>query len=290
MTSEPLSVAYVTSRQVPDDEADLVTSALARQGVESDVVVWDDPAVAWERYGLVLVRSVWDYTDRRAEFLDWARRVDGLGLLRNPAAVLERNTDKTYLRELAAHGVPIVPTHWVGPGEELAPEAAPWPELVVKPTVSAGARDTIRTADRAVAAAHVKALTSAGRTAMVQPYLPMVEDEGEISLLFLGGEFSHAVRRAPQLVADRKEHGDVTVRRPEADQLALAERVLAAIPERGELLYARVDLVRSPEGEPLLIELELTEPYLYLRQHEGAADLLAAAVRARLTASGGATA
>ncbi|MEV6207080.1 hypothetical protein [Kitasatospora sp. NPDC051914] len=280
MTATPApAVAYVTSREAPDMEAEVALAAFAGQGLAAERVVWDDPAAEWSRYDVAVVRSTWDYIGRRAEFLDWARRTAELTRLCNPVPVLERNTDKTYLRELAGAGVPVVPTAWVAPGGRLDGGTAPWPELVVKPTVSSGARDTVRTTDRAAAAAHAESLTAAGRTAMVQPYLPAVDGEGETSLVFLGGGFSHAVRRGPMLSGPAGRFAD-EAREPDADQLAVAEQVLAAVPERSELLYARVDLVRDEDGAPLLIELELTEPRLFLQYDPQAPARLAAAVRA----------
>ncbi|MFJ1791506.1 ATP-grasp domain-containing protein [Kitasatospora griseola] len=273
-------VAYATCRGIEDVEMLPVLAAFARAGVRAEAVLWDDPAVDWSGFDLVLIRSVWDYIVQRDAFLAWARRTAALTRVANPVPVLERNTDKTYLRDLAEAGVPIVPTAWVAPGEELT--GADWPELVVKPTVSSGARDTVRTTDRAEALAQVAALTAAGRTAMVQPYLPMVEDEGETSLLYLGGEFSHAVRRGPMLGGG---FADVA-REPADDQLALAEQVLAAVPERAELLYARVDLVRLPDGSPVLIELELTEPRLFLDLRPGGPEALAAAALQLLPGGG----
>ncbi|MFD9129497.1 RimK family alpha-L-glutamate ligase [Kitasatospora sp. NPDC059571] len=275
------AVAYVTSHRAPDAEVAVALAAFERAGLTAEAAVWDDPAVQWERYAAAVVRSTWDYPTRRPEFLAWAHRAAGLTRLCNPAPVLERNTDKTYLRELSGAGVPVVPTVWVGPGEQLGDAVAPWPELVVKPAVSVGARDTLRTSERAAAVAHAAALAAAGRTAMVQPYLSMVEGEGETSLLFLGGEFSHAVRRGPMLAGADGGFADET-RQPDADQLAVAEQVLAALPERADLLYARVDLVRGTDGAPLLIELELTEPRLFLHHHPDAADRLAAALRSRI--------
>ncbi|GGQ85496.1 ATP-grasp domain-containing protein [Kitasatospora griseola] len=273
-------VAYATCRGIEDVEMLPVLAAFARAGVRAEAVLWDDPAVDWSGFDLVLIRSVWDYIVQRDAFLAWARRTAALTRVANPVPVLEQNTDKTYLRNLAEAGVPIVPTAWVAPGEELT--GADWPELVVKPTVSSGARDTVRTTDRAEALAQVAALTAAGRTAMVQPYLPMVEDEGETSLLYLGGGFSHAVRRGPMLGGG---FADVA-REPADDQLALAEQVLAAVPERAELLYARVDLVRLPDGSPVLIELELTEPRLFLDLRPDGPEALAAAAL-RLLPGGG---
>ncbi|GAA4209123.1 ATP-grasp domain-containing protein [Microbispora amethystogenes] len=264
-----MKVAYVTTDHPIirfDDEREIVLAAWLGAGIEGSPVNWHDPAVDWADFDAAVVRSAWDYIDRRDEFVAWAHRVERVTRLFNPAPVLEWNTDKTYLRTL---GVPIVPTFWPEPGAEL-PE---WEEYVVKPAVSGGARDTIRTADRETAAAHAAALLAEGRTAMVQPYIPSVEQEGELSLLYFGGRFSHAVRRNPMLSGEPVAANRATLRDPDDDQFALAERVLAAVPQ--DLLYARVDLVRMPDGEPVLIEVELTEPYLFLRDELAAPDLFA---------------
>ncbi|MEW9547807.1 RimK family alpha-L-glutamate ligase [Nonomuraea sp. NPDC050783] len=247
--------AYATfDGQENDDERDLVLAAWRAAGIEGRAERWDDPAADWSAYDAVVVRSVWDYVPRRAEFLAWARRVESVTRLLNPFAVIAANTDKTYLRDL-----PSVPTHWSSRG---LPD---WAEYVVKPAVSAGARDTTRTRDRAEAAALAAALEAGGRTPMIQPYLDMVEDEGETSLLYFNRRLSHAVRRTPMLAtgATPGDNDKAQVRTPAEDQVELAERVLATVP--GPLLYARVDLVRLPGGAPAVIELELTEPYLYLR-------------------------
>ncbi|WP_405084191.1 RimK family alpha-L-glutamate ligase [Microbispora sp. NBC_01389] len=270
-----MKVAYVTtddpvSRE--DDERETALAAWLGAGIEGSPVNWHDPAVDWSEFDAVVVRSAWDYIERRDEFVAWAHRVERVTRLFNPAQVLEWNTDKTYLRTL---GVPIVPTFWPEPGAEPPEWELPgWEEYVVKPAVSAGARDTVRTASRDDAAAHAAGLLAEGRTAMVQPYLPSVELEGELSLLYFGGRFSHAVRRHPMLSgAPATAENRATLRDPDDDQFALAERVLAAVPP--DLLYARVDLVRMPDGEPVLMEAELTEPYLFLRDELAAPDLFA---------------
>ncbi|WP_169943911.1 RimK family alpha-L-glutamate ligase [Microbispora sp. H11081] len=265
-----MKVAYVTTDDPVgerDDEREIALAAWLGAGIEGTPVSWRDPRVDWSEFDAAVVRSPWDYIDRRDEFVAWAHRVESATRLFNPAAVLEWNTDKTYLRTL---GVPTVPTHWAEPGTDL-PD---WDEYVVKPAVSAGARDTIRTTDRDAAAAHAAGLLAEGRTVMVQPYIPSVEQEGELSLLYFGGQFSHAVRRHPMLagVPETMENR-ATLRDPDDDQFVLAERVLAAVPQN--LLYARVDLVRMPDGEPVLIELELAEPHLFLRDELAAPDLFA---------------
>ncbi|GIH24307.1 ATP-grasp domain-containing protein [Acrocarpospora phusangensis] len=266
-----MKVAYVTW-DGPDDEREPVLAAWLGADIEGAPVRWDDPAADWSSFDAAVVRSTWDYTHRRDEFTAWARRAGAATRLLNPATVLTWNTDKTYLRDL---GVPIVPTHWT------AVDIPVWDEYVVKPAISAGARDTIRTRDRQQAEAFAVELESQGRTIMVQPYLPTVEHEGELSLLYFNGQFSHAVRRNPMLPpqgvsASATELTRYSLRDPDDDQFELAEQVLGQVAE--ELLYARVDLVRMPDGEPVLIELELTEPYLYLEAELDAPDMFAKAL------------
>ncbi|MFC6084416.1 ATP-grasp domain-containing protein [Sphaerisporangium aureirubrum] len=267
-----LKVAYVTY-DGPDPDRELVLADWARAGIDGRAVRWDDPAVRWERHDAAVVRSTWNYVHRRDEFVAWAYKVEGVTRLLNPAAMLDFNSDKSYLRGL---GVPTVPTHWIRPGDPLElPDLA---EYVVKPSVSAGARDTIRTADRAAAGEHVRRLVAGGRVAMVQPYLGMVEDEGETSLIYFGGALSHARRRNAMLAPDLPAgtHLGTLAREPGDDQLDLAARVLATLPETP--LYARVDLVRLADGAPAVIELELVEPHLYLSDTPGAAGRLTAAL------------
>ncbi|MFC4584533.1 ATP-grasp domain-containing protein [Sphaerisporangium corydalis] len=276
-----MKIAYVTW-DGPDDDRELLLTEWERAGIDGSAVRWDDPGADWSGFDAAVVRSPWNYVDHRQEFVGWVRRASAVTRLLNPPAVLERNTDKTYLREFAELGIPIVPTHWVGPGDAVS--LPQWDDYVVKPTVSAGARGAIRTADVSEAALHAKKLVAEGKVAMVQPYLDMVEAEGETSLLYFGGEFSHALRRDAMLAdgtaPPRSNHVRAELRDPAPDQFELAERVLGMIPE--PLLYARVDLVRLPGGTPALIELELTEPYLYLAAAPGTATRLTTALLALL--------
>jgi len=293
-TREPNSrVALVTCDLFPDlwDDDFPLRDALRARGVEVDAVRWDDPAADWTAYALTLIRSPWDYVPRREQFVAWAASVPRLF---NPADVVAWNTDKTYLRELAEAGVPVIPTDYVPPGATwTAPGAGEW---VVKPTVSAGSQDTGRyrfPEHRAEAQAHVARLTADGRTAMIQPYLAAVDTAGETAVLCLpdaAGEltFSHAIRKGPMLTG----HGggwvdpaseDISPRAPSEAELAVAARALEAIPGGAKrLLYARVDLIPGPGGAPTLIELELTEPSLFFRHAPEAAERLADAVIARL--------
>jgi glutathione synthase/RimK-type ligase-like ATP-grasp enzyme len=275
-------VAIATCEGLPEGDVDLpaLTSALAALDVAAEAVVWSDPAADWAAYDLVVVRSTWDYTTRLEEFLDWAGRVPRLA---NPAPVLRWNTDKRYLAELGDAGVPVVPTLW-DPGDLPAGEG--WEHFVIKPAVSAGAKDTARwgPGQEAAAAEHLRALAAQGRTVMVQPYLSAIDTAGETALIFIGGAFSHAARKAPILTvtghqevigySDSRER--ITPARPTTAELAVAELALGVAGR--DLLYARVDVIPGPDGEPVLLELELTEPALFLRHSEGAADRLAAAI------------
>ncbi|WP_067487668.1 ATP-grasp domain-containing protein [Actinomadura hibisca] len=276
-----MTVALATFAAFPEGSDDVVAlrAALAGLGVAAVPAIWDDPDIDWAAFDLVVVRSTWDYTDRRAEFLAWA---DGVPRLLNDAAVLRWNTDKRYLRDLAGAGVPVVPTLWDPPDPP-----ADWPEYVIKPAVSSGSRDTARwrAGEEDRAREHLRALLSAGRTAMVQPYLSAIDTAGETALLFCDREFSHAARKAPILAAgtgvlDAPNGGQITAASATPEQLAVAHRALEAV--SGDLLYARVDLVPDPDGSPVLMELELTEPALFLEHAPGSAARFAEAIAERL--------
>jgi hypothetical protein len=292
-TREHSRVALVTCDLFPDlyDDDFPLRDQLRARGLVVDAVSWDDPAADWDAYALSVLRSPWNYVPRHADFLAWARRVPRL---LNPAEILRWNTDKVYLRDLEAAGVPITPTTYVSPGETWTPPTDG--EWVVKPTISAGSQDTGRyqlPSQTALAAAHVDRLTTAGRAAMIQPYLKAVDTDGETALLFFPDatgrlSLSHAARKGPMLTGPDEGlinpgSEQITARTPSAAELTVAEQVLAAIPASPtSLLYARVDLIPGPDGVPMLLELELTEPSLFLRTAPGAAARLADAIQNRL--------
>jgi glutathione synthase/RimK-type ligase-like ATP-grasp enzyme len=267
-----MQVAIAGCSEMSDPEEPLLLDALRRVGVEAVGRPWDSDT-DWASYDLVVVRSTWDYVGRLEEFLAWA---DSVPRLANPASVLRDNTDKRYLGRLAAAGVPVVPTTFAD-----AYWTPPEGEYVVKPTVSAASADTVRyrPGQEEAAQAHVSRLLAAGRGVMVQPYLAGVETADETSVLYVGGEFSHGARKTAALAGDRALHPlelELGPREPSAAEREVAEQVIAAVDE--PLLYARVDLLPGPDG-PLLLELELTEPYLFLGTSEGAPDRFAAAIR-----------
>lgn len=287
------SCREVLERSLDDDEPRL-RAALERRGVASTVAAWDDPEVDWAAHDLVVVRSTWDYVPRREAFLAWAEQVEAATRLANPASVLRWSTDKRYLAQLAAAGVPVVPTTLVEPDEVLRLEPGPH-DLVVKPAVSAGSRDTLRHPgpERDAALRHAQALQAQGRAVVVQPYLEQVDLHGETAMVQIDGRHSHAARKAPILEPGvLPAEGLFAVERMSDRQatpaeLAAADAALAAVAEAlpgADLLYARVDLVPDEAERPLVLEVELAEPSLFLAHDEAAAERLAAAVAARLTA------
>ncbi len=276
-------VATCAGERVDPDSPRLL-GALAAEGLEARLAVWDDPAETWDD-ALVVIRSTWDYTARPGAFLDWAA---GVARLYNPYPVVAYSSDKRYLLDLARRGVPVVESHVVEVGD--AP-SLPEGDLVVKPVVGAGSIDAARyrADERTAALAHVARLHRAGRAALVQPYVASVDAEGETAVVLVDGEVTHLLRKGAMLNTDERdrtqlyrfERMSLAARDPALE--GLARDVLAAVADltEGTLLYARVDLVRTEAGWAVL-ELELVEPSLFLGFHPPAARRLAAAVRARL--------
>ncbi len=289
-------IALVTARAARGHDEDMppLAAALAALGARTQITDWDDARIEWQRFDCALLRSAWDYAERRAEFLAWAARVSQLTRLVNPESVVRWNTDKHYLRELARTGAPVVASRFVEPGEDAARAleeflgAEAGAELVVKPAVGAGSRDARRHARgaRAVASAHIAALLAAGRSVLLQPYLGRVDRDGETALIYFEGRFSHAVRKGPLLPAAAASTAvlfapeEISTRTAAPDELETAERVLRALPFAVPL-YARIDLIRDDPGRSLLLELELTEPSLFFGRAPGSATCLAEALLAR---------
>ncbi|GAA1365251.1 hypothetical protein GCM10009661_16250 [Catellatospora chokoriensis] len=281
-------VAIVTCAEIPllEDDDRLVLPALAALGVDAEPVVWDDPDADWSSYDLVVLRSPWDYAQRHDEFLAWAA---GVPRLVNPAETVAWNTDKRYLAELAAAGLPVTPTTFLAPGDPWTPPAGDV-EYVIKPAVSAGSRDTGRygPADKVQAVAHVRRLQAAGRITMVQPYLPAVDSYGETALLYFADPatgrlaYSHAIRKGPMLTGPDEgmdtlyKLEEITPRTPTAAERAVGDAVVATLP--AGLVYARVDLIPDERGNPLLVELELTEPSVFMLHDAAAPTRLATAI------------
>lgn len=291
-------IAFATSAAtaglVEDDR--LVVPHLARLGVHVKPMVWDDPNADWEALDGVVIRTCWDYHHRRDELLDWVDRLERAGVpMWNPPAVLRWNSTKMYLRELAERGVPVVPTRFVDPGDDVTLAAIldeeGWTDAVAKPVVSAGGHATWRVTPASAASdePRFRAL-AAERPMMVQPFVREVATEGEWSLLFFDGAFSHAVLKRPPEGGDAflvQEHHGGSSRAVQAAPalVAQAARVIAAVGT--PLLYARVDgCVMS--GTLHLMEFEALEPSLFLGLDPAAPARFAGAITAALEGRAGA--
>lgn len=307
MRRSTVRLALVTARDALalDEDLEPLVHALTASGAHAEVRIWDDPRVDWAGYDAAVLRSTWDYVDRIDEFLAWCERTATGTRLLNPPGVIRWNTDKHYLRDLTASGVPVVPTRFVEPGENArrelerfltdgalsagAGDDTDFDEFVVKPAVGAGSRDAARyrRAERDHAAAHVERLIAAGRGVLLQPYLGRVDEQGETALIYFGGDFSHAVRKGPllhpgaALVEGLFAPEEIRPLSAEARELAVGLQAIAAV---GPVppAYARVDLIHDAAGQPVVLELELTEPSLFFGHAPGAAERFAAVLVAAI--------
>ncbi len=270
-------VAYVTCepRQPEWEDDQLSADVLAGRGVEVEFVAWDDPQAEWDSFDLAVVRSPWDYDTRIDEFLAWVDVV-GREKLRNTPEVLRWNTDKRYLADLDAAGLPVPETLLIAPH-------GPVPDLggrvVVKPVTGAGARDT-GTFDDDSREDALELLTRLGdqdEIAMIQPYLDEIDDVGETAVLFFGGRYAYSLGKRLVNLAEATEA-----------EIDLGLQTIAWLSQRfgGMPLYARIDMVTTRLSGPVLMEVELTEPSLYLSRAASldipGAELFADAVQAEL--------
>jgi glutathione synthase/RimK-type ligase-like ATP-grasp enzyme len=282
-------VALVTYAKLPDLNPDdhPLRAELEARGARTHAVRWDDAAVDWRGFDLVVLRSCWDYHLRTTEFRAWLDMQERAGTrIWNPAAVVRWNLDKQYLRDLQAAGVAVPDTIWIDPGR--APDLAalvasrPWARAVVKPRISLSAHLTWVT-DPNGAASHQETFARlvARRGALVQEFVPEVTEAGELSLVYVDGRFSHAVckRAGPDDFRVQHQYGG-RAEPVTASAIARrgAEQALAAVP--GAWLYARVDGVER-DGRLMVMELEVIEPELFLVWSNEAVRRLANAILSR---------
>ena len=274
-----------------DEDDQLLLAPLGARGIDAVPLVWDVPA-DWAAFDAVIIRQTWDCAERGPEFLAWVERVAADTPLLNPPPVVAWSMDKRYIRDLTADGVPCVPTTFLEPGDSWSLPTSG--EYVVKPTDSAGSRNTARygPGDSDRADAHIRRLHAEGRCVMLQPYLASVDAQGESALLYFDGVFSHTARKGPLLTREAAVtellfiRESITPREVRPEELAVAEAALASARARtgvGPPLYARVDLVDDPTGAPMVLELEMVEPSVFLVTDPGAADRFAAAIDSRVT-------
>lgn len=279
-----MRIALATCVTLPEEDPDapLLDAALRARGAEPTLLAWDAPEAFASEHDLVVLRSTWNYHHDLPAFLAWVDAAAARTPLLNPPHVVRGNAEKSYLLALEERGVPIVPTAVVRRGERpsLARMTAvrKWSAVVVKPLVSAGSFRTERFEPEAFEAgdAHLHALT-AERDVLVQPWMPAVETSGERSLVWIDGTLSHAVRKQPRFSTGHEAVSTSPVAIAD-DERAFAEKVLEASRVRAHLLYARIDVIRDPEGALRLMELELIEPSLFLLQHPPALERFADAI------------
>jgi len=263
-----IALATCAKLPEPDDDEELLVQRLRLGGANVRMLAWDGPSPTPGPDELVVVRSTWNYFDNVEAFLAW---VDAVPRIMNPAAVIRENVRKTYLRDLEARGIPIVPTAWETDDVEATMRSRGWDRVVIKPVVSAGSFAT-RRFERAEAKEAQDFVAETGRPMMIQRWAPAVETSGERALVWIDGEVSHAVRKSPRFSSG---HEAVTTVPVADDERAFAAKVLA--PLASQLLYARIDMIRD-EGELRLMELELVEPSLFLKQHPPALERFASTI------------
>lgn len=265
-------VSLITYRGLPDLDPDdqLLKAALQELGCKCQALIWDDETVDWSKAGVCLIRSTWDYNLKYEEFCRWTRTVSAETTLYNEAKLVLWNSKKTYLKNLSDAALPVIPTLFVSaqnrlPLKELLSQMG-LREAVIKPVVglaSSGvlkidcSEESLLEGDR-----HLAKLLENGEV-MLQKYLPSVSGYGERALAFIDGKYSHCVRKSAfQKLAVAGAAGETPATASE-DEIEIACQILAYLKEIP--LYARVDLVPDENGKPLLIELELVEPSLFLR-------------------------
>jgi glutathione synthase/RimK-type ligase-like ATP-grasp enzyme len=279
-------VAFATYRQAPEltDDDRLAADALRERGVEVHPVVWNALDVAWTRFDLSVIRSTWDYPDHPSAYARWVESFLPEPIrLWNPPRVVLATLDKRYLIDLAEQGVNVVATLAVParavPSLRALIDCHGWDEVVIKPTISASARGTWRSR-RATAAEDQARFAEQGRLhdLLVQPFCSEIVTRGEWSLVFFGGEYSHAVLKRPALGDFRVQRhfgGTPAAAKPPA---RLVEQAAAILRRAGApLLYARVDGIER-DDDFILMELEVNEPHLFLGSSPGAPARFADAI------------
>ena len=279
-----MKIAYVVGNDDPidpDPDLDIPFAIKAAEKLEIDLVFanWNDKSIAWESFDATVIRSAWDYVPVRDEFLQFAKNVETRTKLFNSYDVMRWNTDKKYLSNLENKGVPIIPTKFASNIDEAIP-AVSWAfgiaeAIAIKPTVGAGARLAGKATNEAEAIEFVKRILEAKRTAIIQPYISSVDEEGEKAIIVINGEISHVAKKVPALT--KGGHGDAAGQIEITSEIRdIVKTISNAVSEWDDLLFARVDVVRM--GEKLvLMELELTEPWLFMQfRPEAGVDLFKA--------------
>ncbi len=265
-----------------DDE--LLQKALNKLGLTSVRIDWAGDGVDWSAFRCAVFRTTWDYYDRISEFSAWLKTVEQQTLLCNDASIIWWNLDKHYLSDIASKGIPVVPSRFIEIGETIQLsrllDETGWEEAIIKPCISGSARHTYRVnSENAAAIQNIVQPLLSREAFMLQPFLSDIRTSGEYTLMIIDGQFTHAVRKTPKdgdfRVQD--DHGGaVHPCDPTEEQIELAKQTIAVC--EPPPVYGRVDMVRGNNGEWVVMELELIEPELWLREQPVAAEIFAGAI------------
>lgn len=295
-----MHIAFLTMAGKAESHGDdeLAAQCLRREGHRVDWVDWHRHDVPWHRYDGVVVRSPFDYVEDVTGFVRALEHMESATGVLNGLPWIRWNVDKRYLLDLAQRGVAVVPTRCIDAWTPQAVEAVRLElgagDLIVKPTVGASGLGVQRLSPGTTEEALAAIVLEGSGPWLVQPLISSVLDEGELSLMFFGGDFSHAVQKVPRRGAFlvQEEHGGSTLGvTPPRAALQLAEQALdvgaAHVGAEGRPLYGRIDMVRGADGAYLVMEVEVIEPQLFLGHDEGAAARLADAIERRLGGTSG---
>ena len=281
-------IALVTTQAARghDHDLDILTAALDAAQQKWQIVNWDDASIDWTQFSIAVLRSTWDYYARLDEFIAWVDRVSTQTTLCNPAEIVRWNVDKRYLQEMSAHGIPVMATTFVAQLIDITQELIAQ-DVIIKPVVSAGSNNTARHRNDPVAArAQLDHILSDAGVAMVQPYSPTIDSVGETGLVYLGGKFSHAFGKDAVFGEAEQVHNGVhvqeviTARTANPNEHLLGDSVMKFLINKFGVtpLYARIDMVTNIDGVPEIMEVELTEPSLYLHLDAGSPERAATAL------------
>lgn len=266
----------------------LLKEALERIGLKVERTYWDDPNYDWSQTRAVVFRTIWDYFERFEEFWPWLQSIETKTKLINPMSLIEWNIDKAYLFDLEKRGIPVVPSVLVKKGRSQnlieITRSMNWTDLVVKPTIAGGGYLTYKYS-YAELAGHQAQFDDlvAERDMLVQGYISSITEKGEASLMVFGGEFTHSILKRAKTGDFRVQDdfgGSVHPYEHSPDEVLLAQKVMAQCPEVPA--YGRVDIVWDDNNQPMVSELEIIEPELWVRQAPWAADHFARAIAAQL--------
>lgn len=270
-------------------DADMSLAPMAGLGWDVDRVSWRDAGADWDAYDLVYICTPWDYQQDVAAFIAVLERIErSSATLVNGLSLVHWNLQKTYLRELESGGAAIVPSLWCEDFNRR--DVASWfvahasDKLVIKPVVGANADDTfVLTNPVSKGLLRTLETTFTNRAFFVQPFLDSIETEGEYSLFFFGGDYSHAILKKPEPgdFRSQEEHGAEILGTAAPDDLIETARSIVALVEP-QPVYLRADFIRGRDGRLLLMELELIEPSLYFRTDPASAERFARALVASI--------